>query len=72
VVWRGIIAARSEKITEKQEIRAKAMELAIGLLGVLTIPKNSSLNVEDAKLYVDDVASLAESFEALIMKDARG
>jgi hypothetical protein len=58
-------------MTEKQEIRAKSMELAIGLLGVLTIPKEVSLNVENAKLYVDDIASLAEAFEELILKAAR-
>jgi hypothetical protein len=68
----GIILTRSETMTEKQEIRVKSMELAIGLLRVLTIPKNSSLDVEDAKRYVDGVAELADSFEALIMKDALG
>jgi hypothetical protein len=58
-------------MTEKQEIKVKSLELAIGLMGVLTIPKNESLNVDDAKLYLEDIASLAESFEELV-KDDRG
>ena len=55
-----------------EEIRAKSLELAIGLLGVLTIPKNQSLNVADAQLYVKDVAELALSFEELISEASPG
>ena len=55
-------------MTEKQEIKVKSLELAIGLLGVLTIPKNPSLNAKDAGQYLSDIASLAESFEDLILK----
>ena len=55
-------------MTEKQEIKVKSMELAIGLLGVLTSPKTTSLNVDDAIRTVGDVVKLAGAFEAVILK----
>jgi len=54
-------------MNDRQELKVKSLELAIALLGVLTGPKNSSVNVDDAALYIKDVDKLALEFEELIM-----
>jgi hypothetical protein len=59
-------------MTEKLEIRAKSIELAVKLLGVLTIPSKEVIDVNAAMLYLNSIESLALSFEELILKAAQG
>jgi hypothetical protein len=58
-------------MTEKQEIRAKSAELAMMLYGLMAEPKLSGnpINIDNARLSLKYVFSLAKDFEEFILQE---